>query len=333
MQQHSGQHLITALASNLFGWKTVSWNLGAERSSIDLACSQISQNDMEKLEAELNKSILARSPVSLQISKPKAHISKVTYALFTRDSPELQKVYSRGIPDDVTGEVRVVSIGGIDQNTCCGTHVKDTGDLQYIKLLYSEKFKANTKLWFVAGSRVGKNLATLINFERQLQAKLQSPPTNFLEKVDELQGKLKTTTQYSKDLVQELAIVKAHELRAQVQKGDLKFIAHHRSDGTPDYTGPFLIAISGQEPVKKGKQPALTLPCAVLLTTGEETCNEGGHIFFGAEESMVANAEKIFSELLQAKGRANKGEYRGKAASMANLKKAQDEIEKLVTKT
>lgn len=255
----------------------------------------------------------------------------MTCSLYTRDSPELQAVYSRGIPDDVKGEVRVVSIGGIDNNTCCGTHVKDTGDLQVIKLLYSEKFKANTKLWFVAGTRVRKNLASLISLERQLQVKLQSPPSDFLDKINEVQQKLKNSTQYNKEIIQEIATMKGRESRQKVQTEGLKVICHHRNDGTPEYTSAFLVAFAGQELAKKGKQPALVFPCAVLLTTGEESGKEGGHIFLSGEERLVTSVEPIFAELLLAKGRANKGEYKGKAGSLEKIRRVQAEVERLFT--
>jgi Ser-tRNA(Ala) deacylase AlaX len=63
MQQHTGQHLITALAKNLFGWKTLSWNLGPEKCSIDLSCAQISPEQMIQLEEALDEAVLARKPV------------------------------------------------------------------------------------------------------------------------------------------------------------------------------------------------------------------------------------------------------------------------------
>jgi misacylated tRNA(Ala) deacylase len=256
----------------------------------------------------------------------------VTYALYTRESPELQEVYSRGIPEDVKGEVRVVSIGGIDQNTCCGTHVRDTGDLQLVKILFSEKFKANTKIWFVAGGRVGKVLGAAVGLERQLQVKLQAPPGEFLGRVGEVQGKLKTAAQANKELLQELGTMEGREARGRIREEGLHVLCHHRSDGIPEYTTAFLVALSGQELVKKGKQPALDLPCAVFLSTGEEGGKEGGHLFLAGEEGLVGQAEGRLVELLQAKGRANKGEYRGKAGSLENLRKAQEEIKNIFTK-
>lgn len=64
---------------------------------------------------------------------------------------------TRGLPDNVEGPVRVVTIEEVDSNMCCGTHVNNLADLQAIKLLYTEKGKANkTLLYFVAGKRVLK---------------------------------------------------------------------------------------------------------------------------------------------------------------------------------
>lgn len=215
-------------------------------------------------------------------------------------------------------------------NTCCGTHVKDTGDLQSIKILYSEKFKANTKIWFVAGGRVGKTLGVSVGLERQLQAKLQSPPSDFLDKISDLQLKLKNTAQHDKDLLQEIGTITGTEIRKQVLEQQLKYIHHHRSDGTPEYNSAFLVALSGQQLVKKGKQPPLNLPCIVLLTIGNEQGTEGGHVFLSGDDAFLEEAAKALAELLQTKGKGIKGEYRAKAGSLQNLKLAQERIGALV---
>lgn len=65
------------------------------------------------------------------------------------------QIRTRGLPEDVVGPVRVVTIENVDANMCCGTHVRNLSDLQAIKLLHTEKGKANkTLLYFVAGQRV-----------------------------------------------------------------------------------------------------------------------------------------------------------------------------------
>lgn len=67
----------------------------------------------------------------------------------------IKQIRTRGLPDDVVGPVRVVTIKDVDSNMCCGTHVHNLADIQAIKLLHIEKGKAKkTLLFFVAGARV-----------------------------------------------------------------------------------------------------------------------------------------------------------------------------------
>ncbi len=69
--------------------------------------------------------------------------------------PELDAAHTRGLPEDVSGPVRIISIGDIDSNLCCGTHVSNLAQLQVVKLLGWEKSKreGRTNLYFLVGDR------------------------------------------------------------------------------------------------------------------------------------------------------------------------------------
>lgn len=124
MQQHSGQHLISALVQNLFNLNTVSWNLGADVSTIDLEGSTelTDKQIIEKLEDAVNEKI------KLSLS--------VDVLIFERDSPQLETIQSRlKLPEDQTGPIRIINIDGVDMNPCCGTHVSNLKDLQVIILI------------------------------------------------------------------------------------------------------------------------------------------------------------------------------------------------------
>ncbi|KAJ7396367.1 Alanyl-tRNA editing protein Aarsd1 [Pitangus sulphuratus] len=116
MQQHSGQHLITAIAEQMFGFKTTSWELGRQRSLIELDTPSMTAEQVKALEMSVNEKIRDRVPVTVRE--------------LAADDPEVERVRSRGLPDDHVGPVRVVDIEGIDSNMCCGTHVSNLSDLQ-----------------------------------------------------------------------------------------------------------------------------------------------------------------------------------------------------------
>ncbi|XP_037665722.1 alanyl-tRNA editing protein Aarsd1 isoform X4 [Choloepus didactylus] len=143
MQQHSGQHLITAVADHLFGLKTTSWELGRLRSVIELDSPSVTAEQVAAIEQSVNEKIRDRLPVDVRE--------------LSLDDPEVEQVRGRGLPDDHAGPVRVVTIKGVDSNMCCGTHVSNLSDLQVIKILGTEKGKKNkTNLVFLAGNRVLK---------------------------------------------------------------------------------------------------------------------------------------------------------------------------------
>jgi misacylated tRNA(Ala) deacylase len=80
---------------------------------------------------------------------------------------------TRGLPDDMVGPIRVVTIDGIDSNMCCGTHVSNLSQLQAIKFLNVEKTKNKLILHFLVGNRVLKKLTESYNRELQLNLLLK----------------------------------------------------------------------------------------------------------------------------------------------------------------
>lgn len=169
MQHHSGQHLISALAQNIFHLATTSWSLGKEVCYIefDLAHSnlkEISDETLEQLESLVNEKILASIPVTVEQRK-------------VEDCGDIKQRME--IPVDSSGLIRIVSIGGdaddrIDQNPCCGTHVRNLADIHSVKLLYSQKGKKGKWLvYFIAGGRILKHFGDTLKREKQLIASLK----------------------------------------------------------------------------------------------------------------------------------------------------------------
>ncbi|CAG2209150.1 AARSD1 [Mytilus edulis] len=160
MQQHTGQHLITTVAESMFGFPTTSWNLGEKISSIELDTPKITEEQITVLEDAVNERIRDRIPVT-----------PVLY--HDKDDPKLAEARCRGLPDDHEGPVRVLSIEGLDNTLCCGTHVSNLAHLQLIKLLGLEKGKKNkSNLLFVAGERVrqylGRSYQAVLSLLRDL---------------------------------------------------------------------------------------------------------------------------------------------------------------------
>lgn len=134
MQQHSGQHLLSAVCLELLSAVTVSFHLGETASTIDLARPSLSPGEARSIEERANEIVFANRPVS------------VTFQDSAQD-PGLRKATGRA------GEIRIVEISGLDRSACGGTHVRATGEIGPVLVRGMEKIRGNVRLEFLCGSR------------------------------------------------------------------------------------------------------------------------------------------------------------------------------------
>jgi alanyl-tRNA synthetase len=134
MQQHSGQHLLSAAFIEAYGMDTVSFHLGQEVSTIDLAVASIDPEQLRGAELRANELVCENRPIA------------VTY----HDSQEdlgLRK------ESDREGTLRVVSIERLDRIACGGTHLRSTGEIGPIVLRRLEKVRNTIRVEFLCGLR------------------------------------------------------------------------------------------------------------------------------------------------------------------------------------
>ncbi|KAJ7313423.1 hypothetical protein JRQ81_004781 [Phrynocephalus forsythii] len=287
MQQHSGQHLITALADLMFGFKTTSWELGRQRSTIELDTPSMTADQLAALEERVNEKIRARVPV-------------VVRELAVGD-PEVEMVRSRGLPDDHTGPVRIVSIEGIDANMCCGTHVSNLCDLQVIKLLGVEKGKKNkTNLVFLAGNRVLKSLERSHATEKALTSLLKNGPEEHVEAVKRLQNSLKQLQKSNLTLLRDFAVLTAQSFKSNGPREPLFVL--HRKDGDSEFMNIIANEIGTEETL-------------LFLSVGNEKA-AGLFLLAGPPETVEKLGPRV-AELLEGKGAGKRGRYQGKASRMS----------------
>ena len=161
MQQHTGQHLVTAVAHDRFGWPTTAFHLGEQASDIELDAPGLAPLQIEMLEEAVAEEIRAGHPISIRRVPPE-------------DLADLN-VRTRGLPPGHRGEVRLVEIGGVDLNTCGGTHVRSTAEIEAIKFLGTEAMRGGTRLFYVAGCRVRQRLAAHEARTARLRSLLGTP--------------------------------------------------------------------------------------------------------------------------------------------------------------
>jgi alanyl-tRNA synthetase len=136
MQQHTGQHLLSAVFVELFKYATVSFHLGEDLSTIDLATPSITEVQIVKAEERANALIFEDRPVNVSF-RDKDEV----------DGLGLRKQTKR------EGEIRLIEIAGVDLSACGGTHVRTTGEIGAITLRRAEKVKQGTRVEFACGHR------------------------------------------------------------------------------------------------------------------------------------------------------------------------------------
>ena len=140
MQQHHGQHLLSAAFEELFGLKTVSFHLGPDSVTIDLA-GDPGESDLLAAESRTNEIIWEDRPVEARF---------VT-------AQELARLPLRK-PPAVAGPVRVVSVPDFDYSACGGTHPRSTGAVGILHIRRRERRGAETRVEFLCGGRVLRDL-------------------------------------------------------------------------------------------------------------------------------------------------------------------------------
>jgi alanyl-tRNA synthetase len=137
MQQHSGQHVLSAALVQLFNMPTVSFHMGTESCSIDLDTKSLSREQVEEAERLANEVIRDGHPVMVRF------VSR----------EEAQTLGLRKIPPAERGELRLIDVQNFDLTACGGTHVRNTSQIGCILLRKTEKVKQGVRLEFVCGER------------------------------------------------------------------------------------------------------------------------------------------------------------------------------------
>lgn len=148
-EQHTAQHLLSAVLVRMLDAHTLSFHLGAAWSSIDVDLPALERADADAVEDEVTRIIRDR------------------YAVITHQCPpeDPSGFPLRKDPAVEAAVLRVVEIDGIEYSACCGTHVADTGALGAFRIVKTEKYKGGTRIHFVAGGRAYadyRRLATLV---------------------------------------------------------------------------------------------------------------------------------------------------------------------------
>jgi alanyl-tRNA synthetase len=268
MQQHSGQHLLSAVVYRQLGAATVSFHLGEMTSTIDVARESISPEQLERVEDAVNEIIAEDRAITMR----------------TVPREEAQMLFAAGtllkLPER-EGDIRLIEIDEIDLNACGGTHVHATGQIGGLLIRGTERVRQSLRVEFVCGLRAAvtarRDLATLT----RTAAALSVGRLDVAEAVERLLAEGKAANKARQKLTEELAgyhagsLILEHPSQAgrrvvrllltEHDAGYLKLLASRLIATVPQTC--VLLAAIGEEPARVvvAASADLKIDCGTLL--------------------------------------------------------------------
>ncbi len=199
MQQHTGQHVLSAAFDRLFGVRTVSFHLGDEASTIDLA-REVSAGELASAESEANRVVWEDRPVTIRFAS----------ATDAAAMP-LRKESAR------QGTLRLIDVDEFDLSACGGTHVARTGAIGIIALGAAERFKGGSRVEFVCGGRALSRVRLLREAAATAGRLLSVGPEELAAAIERLQADARDVRRTATALQSELARFRAAELASTAE--------------------------------------------------------------------------------------------------------------------
>ncbi len=198
MQQHSGQHLLSAAFVRLCNAPTVSFHMGEESCTIDLETKSLSRAQVEQAERLANEVVTEDRAVEIRFLRP--------------DEARLLGV--RKIPEGERDKLRLIDIRDFDLTACGGTHVRSTGQIGAILLRKTENVKQGVRVEFVCGGRAVRtarhDYSALTDAAGALSTHIWELPQQIRKALDEA----KAGARAQQRLLEELAELHAAQLLA-----------------------------------------------------------------------------------------------------------------------
>jgi alanyl-tRNA synthetase len=193
MRQHTGQHLLSAVFIEVLDAPTVSFHLGADACTIDIQRDALNAEEVRAVEKRANELVMENRPVTVEFRVAAEDLG-------------LRKATDR------TGEVRVVTIAGLDRSACGGTHVRATGEIGPILIRKLDRIRGIVRVEFLCGgraiARARADFDALAGVCRVFSCPLDEAPTQ----ASGQQERLQTAEKSRARLAGELARIEGREL-------------------------------------------------------------------------------------------------------------------------
>jgi alanyl-tRNA synthetase len=267
MQQHTGQHLLSAVLLDRFGWPTLSFHMGADYATVELGTPSASDAQLAEAEERANTVVWENRPVSVSFEDA-----------YSGDLG-LRKESKR------EGRLRIVSIEGLDRSACGGTHVRSTAEIGIILLRRTERIRGNLRLEFLCGLRALRraraDYAALTQAARLFSSSIDEVPTLVEAKMAEAAAGEKAR----RKLMVELAALEGEALYRTAEAG---------SDGVRRYRyhGPVTDDVRARAQAFTGWERAVFLA----------VCSDPPSLLYAVSKDLGIHAGQVLKDALSVAG-------------------------------
>lgn len=195
MQNHSGEHIVSGLIHQTYGYNNVGFHMGKSMMTIDLD-GELDRDQMREIEQRANEIVWQNRPVEIQ-SYGEEEVKSMEY----RSKKELH------------GQVRIVTFPGADTCACCGTHVARAGEIGLIKLVSMEKFKGGIRMEMLCGGRALAYVNEVCSQNHQISVALSAKPLETAGAVKRLKESEAACSYQTGALENQLFSMKAEQLK------------------------------------------------------------------------------------------------------------------------
>ncbi len=207
MQQHTGQHVLSAAFARLLNVRTESFHMGAEYSTIDLA-REVSAAEITRAESEANRIVWEDRPVEIRFASAEEAASL-----------GLRKESKRG------GTLRLIDVHEFDLSACGGTHVARTGAIGIIAVSATERFRGGSRVTFLCGGRALTGFRALREAIGGSVRALSVLPAELPAAIERLQTEGKDLRKQIKDFQARAAVQEAYALASGAEEvGGMKVV-------------------------------------------------------------------------------------------------------------
>ncbi len=289
MQSHSGEHIVSGIVHNMFDYENVGFHMSKSQMTVDFD-GPLTATDIEKVELESNRAVYKNMEITVSFPK-KEELDTLRF----RSKLEL------------TDNVRIVTIGDIDNCACCAPHVARTGEIGLIKIVNFYPYKQGTRVEMLAGVNALYDYCGLNAANKELMGVLSASRWGVNEAVIKQNDQLNTLRMQNAQMSKRLALLElnpikignnAYSICENLSYDELRYCTNHLQENGID--------------------------TCVLLSNADE-----GYIYVAASKTRdVREIVKELNEKFQGKGGGKNDYAQGKIADEIDKK----EIEKMLKK-